>query len=377
MVVVNRRGRSSFSLPNAAAAVCISLVLAGANAYGQQQIYKWQDENGKWHFSDKLPEDERQAELMDESSKATKAPSKDLKAELYAKYAPKSPVEEATLAVVTIYTPLGHGSGFFISKDGFIVTNKHVVRPENVGALKRADVELAESDAKMERAKAMMDRQRRGLKALKPNMEQAKQILKWAKDGQTSAQIASAQAQYDFYKRRYEGYKKIYYKNKRAFDKQAREYRIAKTDLSMKRHATAMATNFKLTLKDGTEVRARLVSLSQDKDLALLKVDGYATPALIVGDPKTLTQGATVYAVGSPLGISDMLTSGIVTRIAKDFIIIDTQIHSGSSGGPLISESGQVVGINTIKVFDYQTTGSFGVAITIDVVSREFKGNLE
>jgi S1-C subfamily serine protease len=134
-------------------------------------------------------------------------------------------------------------------------------------------------------------------------------------------------------------------------------------------------TRFDLVLKDGTELVARLLDTSDNQDLALLKVDGYRTPFLRLDPSKALSQGTRVFAIGSPLGMQDTVTSGVLTRVAPEHLLTDAQILPGSSGGPLIRESGEVIGINSARKVAAGASmyaAGFGKAIPIALAVREF-----
>jgi serine protease Do len=117
------------------------------------------------------------------------------------------------------------------------------------------------------------------------------------------------------------------------------------------------------------------VSLSERQDLALLKLDGYTTPALTASLGKPLSQGQPVYAVGNPLGMADAMTAGVVTRVDADHIVTDTQLLPGNSGGPLIDADGRVVGVNVAKRVqggESAYTQGFGMAVPIALALQEF-----
>lgn len=181
---------------------------------------------------------------------------------------------------------------------------------------------------------------------------------------------------YNSLKSRYEPKKKEYYQIKHAFKKKQRAFEKARSEFRWKSNAAIAATSFKVILKDDTKLTARLVSTSRERDLALLKVDGYKTPAVEAAAPAYLSQGMKVYAIGSPIGLRGAVTSGVITHTKDEYIFTDTQILPGSSGGPLISADGKVIGINTAKVAEYVSAEGFGIAISIDAVSKEFKKTL-
>ena len=130
------------------------------------------------------------------------------------------------------------------------------------------------------------------------------------------------------------------------------------------------------------EFEARVVGYDEDADLAVLKVDAYGLPAAEFGVSDDLQVGDPVYAIGNPLGVElrNTLTDGIVSAINRDvdvdgvtMTLIQTTaaLNSGNSGGPLINQYGQVVGINTIKMMStYDTIEGLGFAIPSSIALR-------
>lgn len=117
-----------------------------------------------------------------------------------------------------------------------------------------------------------------------------------------------------------------------------------------------------ITLDTGYTYDAKLVGYSEERDLAVLKaVDAADLPAASFGDSDLCRVGDTVYAIGNPLGVElrGTLTDGIISAINRD-VQVDGRVmtllqttaalNNGNSGGPLINEYGQVVGINTLKM---------------------------
>ena len=102
-------------------------------------------------------------------------------------------------------------------------------------------------------------------------------------------------------------------------------------------------------------VAARIVGLSSELDIALLKVDGLKLPALELATYSKLRQGETVFAFGSPAGLRQTLTHGMVSAVARQidpdspliYVQTDAPINPGNSGGPLVNVRGEVVGMNT------------------------------
>ncbi len=106
-----------------------------------------------------------------------------------------------------------------------------------------------------------------------------------------------------------------------------------------------------VVLADGTALEAEIVGLDrQGRDLAALKLkEDYALPHLLLATHADSTVGDTVYAIGTPTGIANTMTSGIVSNVMTggSEILHNAAINSGNSGGPLLNQDGQVIGINT------------------------------
>ena len=120
----------------------------------------------------------------------------------------------------------------------------------------------------------------------------------------------------------------------------------------------------------GRTVDAQIVGLARDIDLALLKVEG-PLPALPVADSETVRQGALVFAFGSPQGLRDSVTMGIVSAVARQpdpdnplvYVQTDAPINPGNSGGPLVNVNGELVGINTFILSESGGSQGLGFAI--------------
>jgi serine protease Do len=121
----------------------------------------------------------------------------------------------------------------------------------------------------------------------------------------------------------------------------------------------------------GGRLEAQLVGLDTSTDLALLKIAATGLPVLDLGDSETLRQGQVVLAFGSPLGLGNTVTMGVVSAVARElkpddmmvYIQTDAPINPGNSGGPLVDSQGHVVGINTLILT--QSGGSEGVGLAI------------
>ncbi|MDA2929791.1 trypsin-like peptidase domain-containing protein [Acidobacteria bacterium AH-259-O06] len=106
----------------------------------------------------------------------------------------------------------------------------------------------------------------------------------------------------------------------------------------------------------GKMVNARIVGIDGETDLAVLKVDEERLPFLEFGDSDELRQGQIVLAFGSPQGLENSVTMGVVSSVARQlraddpmiYIQTDAPINPGNSGGPLVDIDGRIVGINTL-----------------------------
>jgi serine protease Do len=123
-------------------------------------------------------------------------------------------------------------------------------------------------------------------------------------------------------------------------------------------------------------VSARIVGVSREIDLALLKVDGVKLPALPVANYRDLRQGEIVFAFGSPQGLRNTVTHGVISAVARQtdpdspliYIQTDAPINPGNSGGPLVNASGEVVGVNTFILSQSGGNEGLGFAIPCGVV---------
>jgi len=127
----------------------------------------------------------------------------------------------------------------------------------------------------------------------------------------------------------------------------------------------------------GPTVGARIVGVDSETDLALLKVEATGLPALTFADSDDLKPGQVVFAFGSPLGLEDTVTMGIVSATGRQrepddpmvFVQTDAPINPGSSGGPLVDATGRVVGVNTFIVSQSGGNEGLGFAVPSNIVS--------
>jgi serine protease Do len=123
-------------------------------------------------------------------------------------------------------------------------------------------------------------------------------------------------------------------------------------------HVVSRAMRLKVKLADGTETDARVIGVDSPTDLAVIKIDfPRPLPVARMGDSDKLNVGDWVLAIGSPFGLEQTVTAGIISakdRVAgtgstpfQQFLQTDAAINPGNSGGPLVNLAGEVIGINT------------------------------
>ena len=136
-------------------------------------------------------------------------------------------------------------------------------------------------------------------------------------------------------------------------------------------HVVEGAEEVMVTLPDKREFKARIVGYDKRSDVAVVKIEATGLPAVKVGDITRLKVGEWVMAIGSPFGLENTVTAGIVSAKQRDtgdylpFIQTDVAINPGNSGGPLINMRGEVVGINSQI---YSRSGGFmGISFAIPI----------
>jgi len=339
---------------------------------GYSEIYKYQDENGNWKFTDTPPEDiPEELEVMDGMLNNASG-LRDIKQALYAKFPPRNKIEEASLSAVKITSSIGTGSGFFVSENGYILTNRHVVYGDENRA-KRAEQTFENVDSEIKFADTQIDFEEKKLEEASGRLERMKNEIDSLPDD--SSRKALLENKYKNDTQYYLAWKERFEHQKRKYEQEKDQYQDKKSDFKSKMAAAGMNGTLTITLKNGEELNAWLVRASQDDDLALLKVNGSNTPALGAADAGSLVQGQAVLAIGSPLSLSDSVSRGIVSGFRNGYIQTDAKIYPGNSGGPLVTEEGRVIGINTMKELTRGFEG-LGFAIPIQVALKEFRAEL-
>ena len=136
-------------------------------------------------------------------------------------------------------------------------------------------------------------------------------------------------------------------------------------------HVVEGASEVYVTLTDKREFKAKIVGSDTRTDVAVLKIDGSNLPRLNMGDSDKIRVGEWVLAIGSPFGLENTVTAGIVSAKARDtgdylpLIQTDVAVNPGNSGGPLINLKGEVVGINSQI---YSRSGGFmGISFAVPI----------
>ena len=145
-------------------------------------------------------------------------------------------------------------------------------------------------------------------------------------------------------------------------------------------HVIEGASRIVVNTRDGLELEAEVLGSDRDTDLAVLKVQPESPlPAVPLGSSTDLLIGEPVVALGNPFGLSNTVTSGVLSargrtvpsesgeRLFSDFLQTDASINPGNSGGPLVNLAGEVIGINTAII---SAADGIGFAIPADRAQR-------
>ncbi len=249
-------------------------------------------------------------------------------------------VEKARNATVFIRTSWGTGSGFFVSDNGLIITNRHVLQM-NEDALNK----LNEQAQQGEKA---LDREEKTLNYLRSQVPKVRD------------ETMRQQLQEDIQAREQE-----YAKYKSLYDELLERIQTMES--------SSPINDVKVELINGNTYAIDSVMLSDKHDLALISINAYGAPYIASSPRISWDQGQQVYTIGNPHGLRHTVTSGVISGYRKyngnNFIQTDAPINPGNSGGPLIDEKGIVIGVNTMIIRD---TEGIGFAIPMQTVFDEF-----
>jgi serine protease Do len=251
----------------------------------------------------------------------------------------RNPVEDARNATVFVKSAFGIGSGFFINRECYILTNRHVVQM------------LAEE-------KELLSIEREQLAAIIKKIESEIQFLMehYRRSGQTIDDDNPP----------------ALLKIRRGALQQVKA-RYAQIE-HLLQGADGLDGDIEISLVDGTAYDAALIEISDERDLALLRIQGSNCPCLQTNSVEQVQFGQKVYSIGNPSGLRHTVTAGILSGYRQEgkikLIQTDAPINPGNSGGPLVDESGRVIGINTMIL---RGTEGIGFAIPIETALEEFE----
>jgi serine protease Do len=138
-------------------------------------------------------------------------------------------------------------------------------------------------------------------------------------------------------------------------------------------HVVSAADEVLVKLSDKREFKAKIIGADKRTDVALIKIEAKNLPKVSIGDPSKLKVGEWVAAIGSPFGLENTMTAGIVSAVGRalpqenyvPFIQTDVAINPGNSGGPLFNLAGEVVGVNS-QIYS-RSGGSMGLSFSIPI----------
>jgi serine protease Do len=133
-------------------------------------------------------------------------------------------------------------------------------------------------------------------------------------------------------------------------------------------------------ISQGKSYTARIVGVAQEIDMAVIKIEAHSLQALSIHDSVPVRQGEVVFAFGSPEGLRNTVTMGVVSTVARQpdpdsplvFVQTDAPINPGNSGGPLVDSDGELIGINTYILSTSGGNQGLGFAIPVGVVASAY-----
>ncbi len=343
-----------------------AILVAGFTASLPAAVYKYK-KDGVWHFTDN-PGDVPASQLN--GSTAAQAPPQaidDLKKRLVSALNPNNDIERATLATVAIETSFGYGTGFFVTDDGYILTNKHVIRKMS-GPGTADDPAAAARASALDRFEKQLQREMQRLAEAHDDLAAFRSFI----DGQPeSATRQYNESRYQEGLQRYRRWEKTLNAHRQKLNAERSAFETTLVQQRVDASLAGLNRHFSIYLADNTQLYAYVVDVSETHDLALLKVDGYITPFLTPQNPFASAQGDSVYAIGNPVKLRNSVTSGVISGFQGTFVKTNAQIYPGNSGGPLVTTQGHVIGINTFKQLTHKFEG-LGFAISIKVALDAF-----
>jgi S1-C subfamily serine protease len=256
-----------------------------------------------------------------------------------------NPIEGARNATVLIKTAWGFGSGFIVDDDCHVITNRHVV---DDNGLRVAGTVVEDPQVRSRMAAAQQQ--------LQASIYREQQVLRALGDepGMNTDRLQL----------------------RTHIEEMQREVADIPGHLSQtisNEVASTARTGFTVTLIDGTVYQGLHARSSDHVDLALFQLPSAHCAHVSIGHSVGLSVGARLYTIGNPAGLAYTVTSGIFSGQRQDgsqhLLQTDAPINPGNSGGPLITESGTVIGVNTMVLRGAQ---GIGFAIPIEAAIEEF-----
>ena len=291
-----------------------------------------------------------QAPVSQSAESSNKKEPGGIKGQLQVNHAPRNNIESARNAAVFIKTSWGSiGSGFIISKDCYVITNKHVVYLDANEVLKQAksDPELNQkliSHYYMEQAEISQLIQRHNVMVRTQGVTEESEQLRDEIERRQS-QLASLP------------------------DDVADSMKETVDEMKSKDRSEGI----EVSLIDGTSFTVSQINYSDKYDLAMFRLPAENCPSIALDSDPDIMQGTILYTIGNPSGLGYTVTSGIFSgyqEINKQrYIQTDAAINPGNSGGPLIKKDGSAVGVNTLIL---KGTQGIGFAVPSQVIRDEF-----
>ena len=353
------------------ARLCIVVLFIFSGSSADAKIYKYQDEQGHWHFTDTpvgdIPED-----TPDQRPSADLSEIRDIESQMINAYDPQTPIDQAAIAVVAIHTGSKYRTGFFITDNGYLITHRDSLKSETVKSNVEMDPNKIEENRRtLKQAKRWLANQEANLKTAEEQLQQ----LKFQAENETEP-VLREQKQQDYEKTRFDVARK-----KGFLVKKRNQYMRLEQNVEASRNAMAggdteaeYEETIRVELKGFSSYPARLVATSMRYNLALLKIDNCKSPIIEMLERDAVQKGMPVTVIGNPHKHEITRHTGTVVNFAGDFIKSSAFSSSYDSGGPLLTEDGRWIGV----VFHRAPIGDrgdlqSGYALSADALMKEFE----
>jgi len=286
-------------------------------------------------------------------------------------FAPQTPIEQASMAIVWVHSGSIVRTGFFVSDDGYLVTHRDYMKSETVEIEIETDPKkLEEKKQNLRMAKRWLSNQEAKLQTTKEQLEQ----LQREAENETDPTLRE-QKQKD-----YEDAQSAFIRRQRFLVKKRSVYidlekEILASEAAMGGNdATAEEVNtYSIELKDGSIYRARVVATSVRYNLALLRVENCKSPFIEMLERSDTRPGMSVTVVADPRKLMAQNKHGAILGWAEEYVRTSASITHAESGGPLLADDGKWIGVAFYETnFPYQQGARVGYALVADEVMKEF-----